>query len=72
MATLTGTRDYTPEQMIKIRAAFSFLNEDRSAASATQVANWIDGQVEAKVLQSFQRSEGAKADAAAVASLRNL
>jgi hypothetical protein len=76
MAKLTGTREYTTVQMTKIRAAFSFLNNgtdnEGSPATAAQLNAWIDRQVEAKVLQYYQRVEGAKADAVAATAVENL
>jgi len=72
MAKLTGAKDYTAAQVTKVYAAFSFLNEDGSPATDAQMQEWIDRQVESKVLQHYSRIEGAKADVAAADAVRNL
>jgi hypothetical protein len=71
MAKVTGKRNYTADQMTKVRTAFSFLNGG-SPASADQMGEWIDDQVQVKVLRYYQRIESTKADAAAATAAANL
>ena len=67
-----STKNYTTGEMTNLEAAFSFLNEDGSDATAAQIEGWIERQVRGKAVQHFDRIEGAKASAAARTSAGNI